>query len=89
MAEENSSEKVVNLPTREAPEATINNALLLVAMLKDILNARLLAVLALIGAVCLWGYTIYDPLQLRLWASSLYSILVLCPLVALYAKKGD
>jgi hypothetical protein len=62
---------------------------LLVATLKDILNARLLAVLALVGALGIFGWTIGDPTSLRLWGCAGYSVGILWPVIWLYLKKGD
>lgn len=54
----------------------------------DILNARLLAVMALIGALVIFGYAVYDPTNLRLTAGSLYSVGVLWPVMWLFMRKG-
>lgn len=53
-----------------------------------VLNARLLALLALCGSLMGFGFTIYDPAPLRLWGLGLYAILVQAPILALYMKKG-
>lgn len=58
------------------------------ALMRDILNARVLAILSLIGAVVIFAFGTYDPSTLRLWAASLYSVGVLWPLIYLYLRKG-
>lgn len=73
---------------RLSKERDVSRAVLIISMWTDILNARLLAVMALVGALCIWLYCAYDPSILRLWASGLYS-LVLWPVIYLYAKKGS
>lgn len=55
---------------------------------KGILNARLLAVMAMIGALAIFGLAAYDPTNLRLTAGSLYSIGVLWPVIWLFMRKG-
>lgn len=66
---------------------TANHTILFINFWASILNARLLAVMALVGALFMWAWTVYDPTVLRLWASGLYS-LVLWPVMYLYAKRG-
>lgn len=53
-----------------------------------ILNARLLALLSLMGALVMFGFAMYDPTTLRLIGVSLYSIGVLWPVIALFLRKG-
>lgn len=55
---------------------------------KAILNARLLALLALAGALVIYAFAMYDPTNLRLTGASLYSVGVLWPIIALYFRKG-
>jgi len=49
---------------------------------------RILLLLSVVAAAGLWGYTVYDPTQLRIGAASLSSVLTVLPLVWLYYKKG-
>lgn len=84
------SETVVPLGTQttgKAPDQS-GRILVLISLWADILNARLLALIAVVGALAIWLYTAYDPTVLRLWAAALYS-LVLWPVMWLYAKKGN
>lgn len=53
-----------------------------------VLNARLLALLTLGGAMIGFAFTMYDPTPLRLWGEALYAILCLWPTMWLYLKKG-
>lgn len=54
----------------------------------QILATRILLLIAVITASAVWGYTIYDPLQLRIIAASAFSVLGVMPLIILYARKG-
>lgn len=74
---------------RSESTAKVSQAVVLIEMFTTILNARILAVMALVGALAIWIYTTYDPSALRLWSACGYSIGVLCPIIVLYAKKGD
>jgi len=54
----------------------------------DVLGARLLALLAVIAACAMWGYSVYDPTQMRIYAAAGFSVSVLMPTVLLYFRKG-
>lgn len=54
----------------------------------QILATRILLLIAVITASAVWGYTIYDPLQLRIIAASSFSVLGVAPLIWLYFRKG-
>lgn len=56
------------------------------AFLVDVVSARALALLGLLGAIAVYGYTIYDPSPLRGWICGAYAVGVLWPLVMLYWK---
>lgn len=58
------------------------------AVWKDILNARLLATLSLLGTLGGFGFVMYDPEPLRLWGLAIYAILCQAPILALYLRKG-
>lgn len=80
----------LNQPVRrQENSATVSQAIVLIEIMTKILNARILAVLALLGALAMWIFTAYDPTSLRLWASAGYSLSVLCPVLWLYQNKGD
>lgn len=53
-----------------------------------VLNARLLALLALMGAMAGFGLTMYEPSPLRLTGMALYAILCLLPILWMYLRKG-
>ena len=55
----------------------------------SILSLRLLAVIALLGAVGLFSITIYNPLEWRLYTAAAYALVVLLPVIWLYAKRSD
>lgn len=54
----------------------------------DVLNARLLGLIAVIAACLIWGYAVYDPTQARTLAASLFSVTALLPLIVLYWRAG-
>lgn len=55
---------------------------------RKILNARLLALLALSGSIFGFGFCMYDPTQLRLGALAVYAILVQAPVLLVALRKG-
>ena len=54
----------------------------------NVLATRLLALLAVIGAVAMFGYAVYDPMQWRTYTVVAYAAVVLWPLVYLHLKQG-
>lgn len=67
----------------------VDSALLAMAQaIARICATRVLLLLAVVTAAGLWGYTVYDPVQLRIVAASLFSGVTVFPLVLLYWKKG-
>lgn len=77
----------VSLPPA-TPTVDYGHMIKTLAAIRGILNARLLVLLSLIGAVIIFAFGTYDPSTLRLWAASLYSVGVLWPLIVLYIRKG-
>jgi uncharacterized membrane protein YjfL (UPF0719 family) len=55
---------------------------------RKILNARLLALLALSGAMLGFAFCMYDPTPLRLWGLGIYAVLCMWPTMALFLRKG-
>jgi len=53
-----------------------------------ILNARALALLAVVGAFVLALIAVIDPTILKLAVSGMFDLAVLIPTVALYFKRG-
>ena len=49
---------------------------------------RMLLMIAVITGAAIWGYTIFDPTQARLYAAVAFSIVFVGPLAALYHRKG-
>ena len=54
----------------------------------SICATRSLLMIAVITGAAIWGYTIYDPTQSRLYAAVAFSIVFVGPLAALYHRKG-
>ena len=55
----------------------------------DMVNARFLLLLALVVGAVLWGYTVWNPDQLRLGTVTLYTVSIFIPLVVLHMKRGN
>jgi hypothetical protein len=53
-----------------------------------IVSARLLGMIAVVGAVLMFGWAVYDPQPWRLAAVGTYAAVVLWPIVFLYVKRG-
>lgn len=66
----------------------ISRTIGIVFQLYQVLNARLLALIALIGSLAMFGFTMYDPTTQRIIGASLYSIGVLWPIMWHAGKKG-
>lgn len=58
------------------------------ATIARVLNARILVLVALLGAFTLALIAVTDPTNLKLYLNLAYDLCVLVPLVALYALKG-
>lgn len=71
-------------PVRDVSPAYLQMA----RAVSQILATRVLLLIAVITASAIWGYTIYDPVQLRIIAASAFSVLGVLPLIGLYVKKG-
>lgn len=69
-------------------DTDINMKLNALALWMKILNARLLAGGALVGALGVFGFALAQPDPLRLWGASLYAVGVLWPVMWLFLKKG-
>src|ERR1700739_1940379 len=89
--ESSSSDNVLPLkqPTPQLSAETANHTILFISFWTGVLNARLLAITALVGALGIFGYTIGDPTNLRLWGCAGYAIGILWPVIWLYLKKGN
>jgi hypothetical protein len=72
-----------------APRPRVNKeytALINAAM--DVLSARLHCLIAVIGAVIMFGYAVYDPIPWRTYTVAAYACVVLFPTIWLQLKKG-
>lgn len=93
MWEENTDqERVVpinDIPAPPAPpEVDYSHMITVISSWVAILNARLLALLALMGALTGFGFAMYDPTPLRLSGLAIYAVLCLWPVMALFLRKG-
>jgi len=79
--------KVVPMQPEQPVVVDYSRILSVIAVWKGVLNARLLALLALVGALGVYGVTMYDPTMSRLIGAGLYS-LVLWPVLLLFNRKG-
>lgn len=53
-----------------------------------VLNARLLCILALLGAIAFWAVAMWEPSELRIACGICYSAGVLFPVLKIYGKKS-
>lgn len=53
----------------------------------ELVSARLLGVIAVFGALGIFGYAVYDPDRIRTATAALYAFGVVWPLVWLYMRK--
>ena len=83
-----SEEKVHELFSREQPKDPGQSGVKMLEMVIEIASTRLLALIAVIGGVAIWGYAVVDPSQLRLYAGAGFSLGILLPLVVLYFRRG-
>jgi hypothetical protein len=54
----------------------------------SIVATRILAMVAVIGAVAMFGYAVIAPEPWRLYAADCYAAFVLFPIVMLHLRKG-
>jgi hypothetical protein len=54
----------------------------------DVLAARLLCLIAVIGAVAMFGWSCVDPTPWRTYTDIAFAVVVVWPLVYLHLKKG-
>lgn len=54
----------------------------------NICSARLLGMVALVGALCMFGYAVHSPVEWRVYAAAAYAVLVMLPIVILYSRRG-
>lgn len=59
-----------------------------ISLALDVLSARLMVLIAMLGGLAIWGVAIVAPSELRLIAAAGFSALVILPAVALHARKG-
>jgi len=94
MWDQEEQQKVVPMNNIEPPHVPVpppvdySKMIAIIAAWVSILNARLLALLALTGAIVSLGCVMYSPEPLRLWGLGIYSVLCLWPAMALYMRKG-
>lgn len=55
----------------------------------SILSLRILAMIALVGAVVMFGYAVMDPVPWRLYSAVSFACVVLWPVVWLYLKLRE
>jgi hypothetical protein len=54
----------------------------------DVLAARLLALIAVVGALVMFIWAAYSPIEWRVYVSVCYAVFVLWPMVILHYRKG-
>lgn len=83
-------QKVIHMPEPTPQQAPVDYSRMIsvIAAWKDILNARLLALLSLLGSLIGFGFVMADPQSGRLEGLAIYAILCQMPVLALYLRKG-
>lgn len=87
-------DNVVDLPTsgRQTQQEAEAESLAYSAHIANtairILNARLIGILALLGAIGIWALAVIEPDSLRTWSAAIYSGTVLVPSLLLYKSRG-
>lgn len=83
---------VVDMPNAVRPQPDEDTSLEYTIMICNtairILNARLIGILALLGAIGMWSLAVIQPDLLRTWSAAGYSIGVLLPCLLVYRAKG-
>jgi len=72
--------------TMEETHRKIDSGLTVLEAISAILAARILALLAVFGALGIWVWAAYDPLLLRIYAGLGVSLTVLVPCLLLYHR---
>jgi hypothetical protein len=79
-------------PPKQSPLETDDDSMSYVVAIVNtsirVLNARLIGILALMGAIGVWSLAAIDPSGLRIWAAAGYSLGVLLPSLMIYSRKG-
>lgn len=87
-AEKQRALEQIGIPTFEAKPVDYSRMIHSLAVWKSILNARLLALLSLLGTLMGFGFCMFQPDPMRLWGLAIYAILCQAPILALYMRKG-
>jgi len=75
-------------PSQPSAASYHEQTVAMLATIAAVLNARVLLLLAVLGAFILTLVTIFDPSNLKLMAALAFHLCVVVPLVGLYALKG-
>lgn len=81
----------LSVPREERPEEAHELRREAVAQIRvaiDVLNARLLALIAVLGAVAIWAWAVVNPAPWTFATGWGYSLGVIVPIVWLYSKRG-
>jgi hypothetical protein len=79
--------EIGNLPPRPEP-VDYSHMIAVISAWASILNARLLAVLSLMGTLGGFAWLMGDPSPMRLYGLATYAILCQAPILLLYLRKG-
>jgi hypothetical protein len=74
--------------TPPAPRVDRAKYLQMINLALAVLGARLLGLIAVLGAVAMFGYAVYDPIPWRTYTVGAYAAVVLWPIVLLYIRRG-
>lgn len=69
------------------PKPTSHNYVSAINAALDIISARLLCLIAVVGALPMFGFAVYDPMPVRSYTVAAYAAVVIWPLVWQMARK--
>lgn len=79
----------VEISVNRPPEHTEFGFVRTLNIAMSILSLRILALIALVGAVGMFSYAVSDPVPWRLYAAVAFAVVVLWPIVWLYLKREN
>jgi hypothetical protein len=76
------------MPEAPEPKQVQQNYPAILTAALDVISARLLGLLATMGAIVMFGYAVWEPIPWRTGTAVAYALVVLLPLVVVYYKRG-
>jgi hypothetical protein len=76
------------MPDPPEPKQVEQNYPAILTAALDVISARLLGLLATMGAIVMFAYAVWEPIPWRTGTAVAYALVVLLPLVVVYYKRG-